>query len=216
MLNLRLKEIAVWTHGNLQGADTQVCGVSTDSRTLEKGQLFVAIAGERHDGHDHVAAAAARGAAGAIVARRMDVDLPQIVVADTLHALGDLASAVRAQRDVTVIGITGSNGKTSVKTMTARDPRASWQDPRQQRQFQQRDRLAADVAVDAAGCPIRGAGDGRGQARRHRLPRRDRASATSASSTISRRRIWSAWARWRAWPKPRVRCTRRCPPMAWR
>lgn len=120
MLNLRLKEIAVWTHGNLQGADTQVCGVSTDSRTLEKGQLFVAIAGERHDGHDHVAAAAARGAAGAIVARRMDVDLPQIVVADTLHALGDLASAVRAQRDVTVIGITGSNGKTSVKTMTAR------------------------------------------------------------------------------------------------
>ncbi len=120
MLNLRLKEIAVWTHGNLQGADTQVSGVSTDSRTLEKGQLFVAIAGERHDGHDHVAAAAARGAAGAIVARRMDVELPQIVVADTLHALGDLASAVRAQRDVTVIGITGSNGKTSVKTMTAR------------------------------------------------------------------------------------------------
>jgi UDP-N-acetylmuramoyl-tripeptide--D-alanyl-D-alanine ligase len=120
MLNLRLKEIAVWTHGNLQGTDAQVCGVSTDSRTLEKGQLFVALAGERHDGHDHVAAAAARGAAGAIVARRVDVDLPQIVVADTLHALGDLASAVRAQRDVTVIGITGSNGKTSVKTMTAR------------------------------------------------------------------------------------------------
>jgi UDP-N-acetylmuramoyl-tripeptide--D-alanyl-D-alanine ligase len=120
MLNLRLKEIAVWTHGNLRGADAEVCGVSTDSRTLEKGQLFVALTGERHDGHDYVAAAARRGAAGAIVARRMDVDLPQIVVADTVHALGDLASAVRAQRDVTVIGITGSNGKTSVKVMAAR------------------------------------------------------------------------------------------------
>ncbi|MDE2272188.1 MAG: UDP-N-acetylmuramoyl-tripeptide--D-alanyl-D-alanine ligase [Xanthomonadaceae bacterium] len=120
MLNLRLKTVAVWTHGNLQGADAGIHGVSTDSRTLETGQLFVALVGERHDGHDHVAAAAARGAAGAIVARRVDVDLPQIVVADTLHALGDLASAVRAQRDVTVIGITGSNGKTSVKTMVAR------------------------------------------------------------------------------------------------
>ncbi|HVX04719.1 MAG TPA: UDP-N-acetylmuramoyl-tripeptide--D-alanyl-D-alanine ligase, partial [Rhodanobacteraceae bacterium] len=64
--------------------------------------------------------AVARGAAGAIVSRRVDSSLPQIVVADTWHALGDLASAVRAQRDVTVIGITGSNGKTSVKALAAR------------------------------------------------------------------------------------------------
>jgi UDP-N-acetylmuramoyl-tripeptide--D-alanyl-D-alanine ligase len=120
MLILRLKTVAVWTHGNLHGADADIRGVSTDTRTLEKGQLFVALVGERHDGHDHVAAAAARGAAGAIVARPVDADLPQVVVADTLHALGDLASAVRAQRDITVIGITGSNGKTSVKAMVAR------------------------------------------------------------------------------------------------
>lgn len=120
MLNLRLKEIAVWTRGVLQGADARVGGVSTDSRTIEPGEVFVALVGERHDGHDHVAGAAARGASGAVVSRRVDVDLPQVVVADTLHALGDLASAVRAQRDVTVIGITGSNGKTSVKAMTAR------------------------------------------------------------------------------------------------
>ncbi|HEX5352633.1 MAG TPA: UDP-N-acetylmuramoyl-tripeptide--D-alanyl-D-alanine ligase [Rhodanobacteraceae bacterium] len=120
MLNLRLKEIAVWTRGDLHGTDAGVAGVSTDSRTLERGELFVALVGERHDGHDHVAEAAARGAAGALVARRVDVELPQIVVNDTLHALGDLASAVRAQRDVTVLGITGSNGKTSVKAMTAR------------------------------------------------------------------------------------------------
>ncbi|MGH8125582.1 MAG: UDP-N-acetylmuramoyl-tripeptide--D-alanyl-D-alanine ligase [Rhodanobacteraceae bacterium] len=120
MLNLRLKEIAVWTRGDLRGADAGVAGVSTDSRTLERGELFVALAGEHHDGHDHVAEVAVRGAAGAIVTRRVEVDLPQIVVGDTLHALGDLASAVRAQRDITVLGITGSNGKTSVKAMTAR------------------------------------------------------------------------------------------------
>lgn len=120
MLNLRLKEIAVWTRGTLRGADVAVHGVSTDTRTLKAGELFVALVGEQHDGHDHVAEAAARGAAGALVARRIDCALPQIVVADTLHALGDLASAVRAQQDVTVIGITGSNGKTSVKTLAAR------------------------------------------------------------------------------------------------
>ncbi len=119
MLNLHLREIAVWTRGSLHGADAPVHAVSTDSRGLGRGELFVALKGERHDGHDHVAEAAARGAAGALVSRRVDVDIPQVVVADTLHALGDLASAVRAQRDVTVVGITGSNGKTTVKTMTA-------------------------------------------------------------------------------------------------
>ncbi|MGH8117771.1 MAG: UDP-N-acetylmuramoyl-tripeptide--D-alanyl-D-alanine ligase, partial [Rhodanobacteraceae bacterium] len=118
-MNLRLKEIAVWTRGVLTGADADVRGVSTDSRTLESGELFVALVGERHDGHDHLTEAVSRGAAGAIVSRRVDAALPQIVVADTLHALGDLASAVRAQRDVAVIGITGSNGKTSVKAMAA-------------------------------------------------------------------------------------------------
>lgn len=120
MLSLRLKEIAVWTRGVLQGADADVCGVSTDSRTIKPGEVFVALIGETHDGHDHLNDAAARGAAGAVVSRRADSGIPQIVVADTLHALGDLASAVRAQRDVSVIGITGSNGKTSVKALAAR------------------------------------------------------------------------------------------------
>ncbi|HJR09778.1 MAG TPA: UDP-N-acetylmuramoyl-tripeptide--D-alanyl-D-alanine ligase [Rhodanobacteraceae bacterium] len=119
-MSLRLREIAVWTRGVLQGGDADVCDVSTDSRTIQPGELFVALVGEQHDGHDHVADAAARGAAGAVVSRRVDSGIPQIVVADTLHALGDLASAVRAQRDVTVIGITGSNGKTSVKALAAR------------------------------------------------------------------------------------------------
>ena len=120
MLNLRLSEIAVWTRGSLRGADASVGAISTDSRTLAPGDLFVALVGERHNGHDHIAGAVARGAVGVLVSRRVDTDLPQVVVADTLHALGDLASAVRARRDVTVVGITGSNGKTSVKTLAAR------------------------------------------------------------------------------------------------
>jgi UDP-N-acetylmuramoyl-tripeptide--D-alanyl-D-alanine ligase len=92
--------------------------VSTDTRTLQSGALFVALKGVRHDGHDHVAEAAGRGAVGVVVARHVDLDLPQIIVADTLRALGDLAAAVRARRDVVVLGITGSNGKTGVKTLT--------------------------------------------------------------------------------------------------
>jgi UDP-N-acetylmuramoyl-tripeptide--D-alanyl-D-alanine ligase len=119
MLNLRLSEVALWTHGTVADGDAEVRGVATDSRSLRAGELFVALGGERHDGHDHVAAAAAAGAAAALVARRVDVDLPQIVVADTLVALGDLASAVRAQRSARVIGVTGSNGKTTVKTLAA-------------------------------------------------------------------------------------------------
>ncbi|MGH8212566.1 MAG: UDP-N-acetylmuramoyl-tripeptide--D-alanyl-D-alanine ligase [Rhodanobacteraceae bacterium] len=119
MLNLRLSEISLWTHGALHGEDGPARGVSTDTRKLAPGELFVAIKGEHQDGHDHLARAAERGAAGALVSRRTDAMLPQVVVADTVLALGDLASAVRAQRRAHVVGITGSNGKTTVKTLAA-------------------------------------------------------------------------------------------------
>jgi UDP-N-acetylmuramoyl-tripeptide--D-alanyl-D-alanine ligase len=111
--------IALWTHGRLQGADAKVTGVVIDTRRVKPGDLFVAIKGDRVDGHDYLADAAARGAVAAMVTRKLDHDLPQIVVQDSALALGDLASAVRAQRDVRVVGITGSNGKTTVKTLTA-------------------------------------------------------------------------------------------------
>ncbi len=116
---MRLEAIAMWTRGHLLGADAEVVGVTMDSRQVRPGDLFVAIAGARVDGHDYVAAAAAQGASGALVTRKVDSDLPQVLVADATLALGDLASAVRAQRDVRVVGITGSNGKTTVKTLTA-------------------------------------------------------------------------------------------------
>lgn len=119
MLNLRLAEVAVWTRGQLFGPNTALCGVSTDTRKLTGGELFVALVGEIHDAHAFINVAKASGAAAALVSRRVDVDLPQVLVADTLAALGDLASAVRAQRSARVVGITGSNGKTTVKTLTA-------------------------------------------------------------------------------------------------
>ncbi len=90
-----------------------------DSRRVRQDDLFVAIQGERVDGHDYLAEARTNGAAAALVTRRIDIDLPQILVNDTTLALGDLASAVRAQRNVRVVGITGSNGKTTVKTLVA-------------------------------------------------------------------------------------------------
>lgn len=116
---MRLNAIAVWTRGHLLGPDAEVLGVAIDSRQVRRGDLFVAIAGEHVDGHDYVATAAARGASGALVTRRVDSDLPQVLVTDATLALGDLASAVRAQRNVRVVGITGSNGKTTVKTLIA-------------------------------------------------------------------------------------------------
>ncbi|KRE88792.1 UDP-N-acetylmuramoyl-tripeptide--D-alanyl-D-alanine ligase [Frateuria sp. Soil773] len=116
---MRLAEIALWTRGRLLGADTAIGGVAIDTRKLQPGDLFVAIRGDRVDGHDYLADAAARGAAAALVTRRMDTPLAQVLVNDTQLALGDLASAVRAQGDVRVIGITGSNGKTTVKTLAA-------------------------------------------------------------------------------------------------
>ncbi|HKR76268.1 MAG TPA: UDP-N-acetylmuramoyl-tripeptide--D-alanyl-D-alanine ligase [Rhodanobacter sp.] len=116
---MQLGAIAMWTHGRLLGGDAAVGGVAIDTRKLKPGDLFAAFKGERVDGHDYLAQAAAAGAAGALVAHKVDSPLPQVLVDDVEAALGDLASAVRAQRHARVIGITGSNGKTTVKMLTA-------------------------------------------------------------------------------------------------
>ena len=116
---MRLSAVALWTRGRLHGADVEVNGFSIDTRTLKAGDLFVALPGERVDAHDFVAAAAERGAVAALVTRPVDVAIPQVIVDDTQKALGDLASSVRAATRVRVVGITGSNGKTTVKTLTA-------------------------------------------------------------------------------------------------
>jgi UDP-N-acetylmuramoyl-tripeptide--D-alanyl-D-alanine ligase len=95
--------------------------VSIDSRTVEPGALFVAIEGPRFDGHDFLAEAASRGAAGAVVDRESPAPpgWPRVRVADTTRALSDLARHARREADLPVVGVTGSVGKTTTKDMTA-------------------------------------------------------------------------------------------------
>lgn len=119
MRPLRLSDIARIARGRVRGEDRTVDAVCTDTRALPAAgaPLFVALRGARFDGHDHVAAAARGGVAAALVAREVDADLPQVVVADTERALADLAAAMQRERRTRVVAITGSNGKTSVKTL---------------------------------------------------------------------------------------------------
>ena len=105
--------------GRLEGEDRRFVSVGTDSRVDCSGQLFVALRGERFDGHDHVAAARAAGAVAAMVDHPLPVDLPQWIVEDTRSGLGALAAAWRDVFPGRVVAITGSNGKTTVKEMVA-------------------------------------------------------------------------------------------------
>ena len=107
--------------GRVSGENVTFSRVTSDSRTLEAGDLFVALAGDRFDGHDYVAQAIQRGAAGALVseARAPSLQGNVIVVDDTLAALGRLAGAWRARFTLPVALVVGSNGKTTVKEMTA-------------------------------------------------------------------------------------------------
>ena len=127
MATFTLKEIAEATGGSMVGETGAVAtGVSTDSRAVAQGELFVALRGERFDGHDFVAAAAARGVGIFLVDQAWQTahELPQgagaVVVPDTLKALGDLAAWHRRRFKITVVAITGSNGKTTTKEMLAR------------------------------------------------------------------------------------------------
>jgi UDP-N-acetylmuramoyl-tripeptide--D-alanyl-D-alanine ligase len=114
---LTLARIARCGGGRLVGEDRIFDYVSTDSRDLPAGALFAALRGERFDGHDFGAAAAERGACGLIVERELSVDLPQVIVPDTLGALTACAREQRRRFRRPVIGVTGSNGKTTTKEM---------------------------------------------------------------------------------------------------
>ena len=116
---LLLQETAVLLGGELSGADAAFKTVSTDSRCLPAGALFVALSGPNFDGHAFVAAARGRGAVAALVSRWIDDPLPQLRVADTRRALGQLAAAWRSRFTGSLIALTGSNGKTTLKEMIA-------------------------------------------------------------------------------------------------
>lgn len=114
-----LSSVAEATGGRLDGPDAPVTGAATDSRWVRRGDLFVAVTGERVDGHDHVDEAFGARAAGALVSSDARFVGPVVRVADTQEALLRLAADERGSIGADVVGITGSSGKTSVKDLTA-------------------------------------------------------------------------------------------------
>lgn len=125
MIPLTAAEIAGAVDGRLvRGFDALVEEVTTDSREVPDGALFVALRGEQHDGHDHISAALGAGASG-FLAERDPQEGRGVVVEDTWTALGELAAEVRRRVAPTVVALTGSVGKTTTKDLTAAALRAS-------------------------------------------------------------------------------------------
>ncbi len=124
---MRISQAAHALGARFSGNDAEFGGVSTDTRSIKPGDLFVALKGERYDGHAFVARAAAAGAAAALVEeaglriedRGLSAQIPLLVVDSTLKALGKLASYWRRQFEIPLVALTGSNGKTTVKEMLA-------------------------------------------------------------------------------------------------
>lgn len=123
MIPMSLAQIALVTDGqllNCSDPSLTICNVSTDTRTVTNGALFLALLGERFDAHQFVAQAITNGAVVAVVSRPLaDVAIPQILVADTRVALGQISAWVRKQLDLQIVAITGSCGKTTLKEMCA-------------------------------------------------------------------------------------------------
>lgn len=101
------------------GKNVIFSSVSTDSRTLQPGALFIALKGANFDGHDYIKQALDRGAAGLVVSMPYSANVPVIQVADTLRAYGQIAALHRAQFNIPTVAVTGSCGKTSVQSMVA-------------------------------------------------------------------------------------------------
>ncbi|MBU3021531.1 UDP-N-acetylmuramoyl-tripeptide--D-alanyl-D-alanine ligase [Aestuariibacter sp. A3R04] len=119
MIKTTLSWIADNVKGTLKGDDREVNGVSTDTRTLRQGDVYIALSGENFNGHRFVASAEQAGASAVIVSEAVNTSLPVINVTDTKLALGLLGAAVKANVAPKTIAITGSSGKTTVKEMTA-------------------------------------------------------------------------------------------------
>ena len=125
---MRLSEAARAIPAELEGEDRAFDAVGTDTRTLPPHALFVALKGERFDGHDFLALAAGKGAAGALVQGLRDQrpgELPLLVAKDTRLALGRLSAYWRSKFSMPLVALTGSNGKTTVKEMLASILRAA-------------------------------------------------------------------------------------------
>jgi len=117
--SLQLSDCLSALDANLSGDDVVVRGVSIDTRTLKPGDLFVAIKGHNHDGHDYIETAVKAGAKAVLVHSRIATSVPQMRVVDTTRALGCLARYWARRHQVPTIAVTGSNGKTTVKEIIA-------------------------------------------------------------------------------------------------
>ena len=121
-MHFTISEIVNKTGGRLvQGEhNTIINSVSTDSRTLVAGDLFIAIVGKNFDGHDFIHQAKQNGAIGTIVSKSADINLPVVIeIQDTLIAYGKIANLHRNRFEIPIVAITGSNGKTTTKDMVA-------------------------------------------------------------------------------------------------
>lgn len=117
-----LERVARITAGEFSGKKTscQLSGISTDSRNISPGELFVPLRGERFDGHDYLSQAVENGAAACLSEEVVEgLSVPVVRVTNTLHALGDLAAAYRLQLQGPLVAVTGSAGKTTTKEMLA-------------------------------------------------------------------------------------------------
>ncbi|UJF24610.1 UDP-N-acetylmuramoyl-tripeptide--D-alanyl-D-alanine ligase [Suttonella sp. R2A3] len=120
MLSAKASDIAEITGGQLHGEDVAFSDVSTDTRSITSGMLFIALRGANFDGDQFVGEAAKKGAVLAVVHKLQPIDIPQIVVDDTRKALADIARTHRRSWQGTLFALTGSNGKTSTKELLRR------------------------------------------------------------------------------------------------
>lgn len=127
MINFPLSKLAEIFSTSIPAQDQSLHfkGISTDSRTLQPGNLFIALEGENHDGHLFIEDIRQKGAVAALVKHRVDSPLLQVLVPDTVKALGALAHEWRKQFNLPLVGLTGSNGKTTLKNMVASILRAA-------------------------------------------------------------------------------------------
>ncbi|MDW3096305.1 MAG: UDP-N-acetylmuramoyl-tripeptide--D-alanyl-D-alanine ligase [Gammaproteobacteria bacterium] len=114
---LRLSDVADMTQGELYGSDVIVSAISTDTRNMHKGDLFVALEGDRFDGHEFIDESVEETVQAVLVHKQVNTKLPQVLVDDTLKSLSRWAQTWRHRVDPKLVAVTGSNGKTTVKQM---------------------------------------------------------------------------------------------------
>ena len=119
MIHMDLSQAAVLLKCNIPQGDIAFTGITTDSRQNADGMIFAALPGQTFDGHDYIQQAMEHGAVAVLVSRKVEISLPILQVDDVIAALGTLAAYWRMKCPVKVVGITGSNGKTTVKEMVA-------------------------------------------------------------------------------------------------